>query len=399
MDQRPRQTREQGEGIRDYRLPLAITFATSVAASSGTPLLYPVLPTMAGDLQIGASEIGLVMVAFTSPAVVLAPVLGVIGDRHSRRFNLIWGLLLYGIAGTACAFAPSLSWLLFLRVLQGIGFASITGLTIVLISDLLPVEREIQGQGWKVVIDRACMIAAPILGGFLAAFSWRYSFAPFLLCLPLALAAYLWMPETSRPTGETLRQYLEQTFFAMRQPKLRTAFMASFIRFFLDYGLFTYFSLFLALRYSADAATAGWLIALASLGSIVTAMSVGRIHAWMPTERFLMLAFAGTALGIGLLPLHPPLWLVGAGVFIFGMGGGLISPLQKSLLTRNTQPALRGGVIAVDRVIQQVAKSLSPAVMGLVLLFAELETVFWILTVFAFAGAAVLAAADRKQRT
>jgi MFS family permease len=243
--------------LPDYRAPLAITFATSVAASAGSSLLYPVLPVIGDDLQISASEIGLVMVAFTSPSVVLAPIFGVIGDRRSRRWMLILGLVLYGLAGGACALAPSFHWLLFLRVLQGIGFSAITGLTIILISELLSEEREIHGQGWKVVIDRVAMIAAPIAGGLLAAISWRLAFAPFLLCLPLAIAGYLWMPETSRPGGDTLRQYFTQTFFAMRQPRLRTAFATSFIRFFLDYGLFTYFSLFLALRYGASAATAG----------------------------------------------------------------------------------------------------------------------------------------------
>lgn len=381
-----------------YRGPLAITFATSVAASAGSSLLYPVLPVIAGDLQVAPSEIGLTMVAFTSPAVVLAPILGVIGDRHSRRWILILGLVLYGLAGSACALAPSFDWLLALRVLQGIGFSAVTGLTIILISDLLPEEREIHGQGWKVVIDRIAMILAPIMGGFLAAISWRLAFAPFLLCLPLAIAGWLWMPETSRPGGETLRQYFTQTYFAIRQPRLRTAFTTNFIRFFLDYGLFTYFSLFLALRYGASAATAGWLIAISSAGSIVTAVSIGHIHTRMPTERFLVVAFAGSAFALVMLPLHPPIWLVGVAVFVFGMANGLISPLQKSLLTRNTQPALRGGVISVDRVIQQIAKSLAPAVIGLLLLVAELEMVFWCLAAFSIAGVFVMALADRKRR-
>ncbi|HET7681825.1 MAG TPA: MFS transporter [Xanthobacteraceae bacterium] len=394
MDARP----TAQSGLPDYRAPLAITFATSVAASSGSSLLYPVLPVIAADLQINASEIGLVMVAFTSPAVVLAPVLGVIGDRHSRRLILILGLMLYGIAGAACALAPSFHWLLFLRVLQGIGFSAITGLTIILISELLPEEREIHGQGWKVVIDRIAMIGAPILGGFLAAISWRLAFAPFLFCVPLGIAAWLWMPETARPGGETLRQYFAQTFFAMRQPKLRTAFATSFIRFFLDYGLFTYFSLFLALRYGASAATAGWLVALSSVGSIVTAISVGRIHKRMPTERFLVVAFGASALALAILPFQPPLWLIGAAVFVFGMAGGLLSPLQKSLLTRNTQPALRGGVISVDRVIQQVAKSLAPAAMGLLLLVAELEVVFWCLAALSVGGVMFMAMAERQHR-
>lgn len=384
--------------LPDYRAPLAVTFATSVAASSGASLLYPVLPLIASDLKIDPSEIGLVVVAFASPSIVLAPVFGVIGDRYSRRWMLILGLLLYGLAGSACAFATSLSSLLALRVLQGIGFSAITGLTLILISELLPEEKEIHGQGWKVVIDRVAMVGAPIAGGFLAAISWRLAFAPFFLCVPLALAGYLWMPETSRPGGGTLKQYFAETFLAMRVPRLRTAFAASFLRFFLDYGLFTYFSLFLALRYGATAATAGWLVGLSSVGSIITAISIGRIHRWMPPERFLVLAFTGSALGILLLPMQPPLWAVGIAVFVFGMAGGLISPLQKSLLTRNTQPSLRGGVISVDRVIQQIAKSVAPALMGLLLLVAELEAVFWLLGAFGLIGVGFMLFADRAHK-
>jgi len=59
--------RPSQHALPDYRAPLAITFATSVAASSGSSLLYPVLPVIAGDLRIDPSEIGLIMVAFTSP--------------------------------------------------------------------------------------------------------------------------------------------------------------------------------------------------------------------------------------------------------------------------------------------------------------------------------------------
>lgn len=381
-----------------YRGPLAITFATSVAVSTGSSLLYPVLPVVAADLQADASEVGLVMVAFTAPAVVLAPIFGVIGDRQSRKWMLIFGLALFGLAGSAAAFAPTFSWLLFLRVLQGVGMSALTPLTIILISDLMPEEREIHGQGLKVVIDRITMMVFPVMGGFLAAISWRLAFAPFVLSLPLALMAYLWMPETSRPGTETLRQYFRQTLQGLKEPRLTSAFATGFIRFFLDYGLFTYLSLFLALRYGASAATAGWLIAVSSAGSIVTAMSIGHIHTRMAAERFLALAFFGCSLSLAAVALHPPVWVIGVAVFVFGLGNGLLSPLQKSLLTRNTQPALRGGVISVDRVIQQIAKSLAPTLMGLLLLVAELEVVFWSLCAVGVAGALLLLLADVKHR-
>src|SRR3954464_10422655 len=94
--------------LRDvYRGPLAIAFATSIAAVSGATLLYPVLPVLAADLAVDESRIGLAMTAYTAPGLVLAPAFGILADLHGRRWILIIGLVLFGLAGGATAFAPT----------------------------------------------------------------------------------------------------------------------------------------------------------------------------------------------------------------------------------------------------------------------------------------------------
>jgi MFS family permease len=367
-------------GISDlYRGPLAISFATSVAVVSGATMLYPVLPVIADELAVDESRIGLVMVAFTAPAIVLAPLFGILADLHGRRWLLIFGLALFGVAGGAAALAPSYDWLLALRALQGVGMSALTPLTIVLISDLLSQEGEIQGQGIKVALDRVAMIVLPVVGGALALLSWRAAFVPYLIVVLLALAAWAFMPETGRPGSDSLRSYLARTSRAIREPRLTLAFATGFLRFFLDYGLFTYLPLLVALRHGATPTMSGVLIAVSAVGSIVTAVTIDRIFGKVRTELLLMLAFLASALGLAVVALGAPLWAIAIAVFVFGLGNGWISPLQKSLMTRRTPAELRGGVIAVDRVIQQVAKSLAPAVLGLLLLFAELEMVFWVL--------------------
>jgi ACDE family multidrug resistance protein len=373
------------------RAPLAITFGTSVASVSGATLLYPVLPVLAADLAVDEARIGLAMVALTAPAIVLAPLFGIVADLHGRRWMLILGLALFGLAGGAAAFAPTYDWVLACRVIQGIGVSAITPLTIVLISDLLPDELEIHGQGYKVAIDRVAMIVLPLAGGMLAALSWRYAFLPFFLIVPLALAAFFWMPETLAAGADTLRQYLARTLRAVRAPHLTLAFATGFLRFFLDYGLFTYLPLLVVLRYDASAAMSGWLIAVSAVGSILTAMNVRRIYQRQPAERLLAIAFFASAVGLAIIALKQPLWMVAVATFLFGLGNGLISPLQKSLLTRRTTASLRGGVVSVDRVIQQIAKSLAPSLMGLLILLAGLEAVFWCLC--ALSAAATLALA------
>ena len=278
--------------------------------------------------------------------------------------------------------------------------SAVTPLSVVLISDLMPEHREIHGQSTKVIIDRVAMIVLPLLGGVLAALSWRVAFLPYLAIVPLALAAYVWMPETGKPHADTLRPYLARTFKALREPRLTVAFGTGFLRFFLDYGLYTYLPLLLALRYGASAATSGWLIAFSAGGAIITALSLGYIHARVPAERLLALAFFASALALAIIGLDQPLWMIAAATFIFGLGNGLISPLQKSLMTRRTPANLRGGVISVDRVIQQIAKSLAPSLMGFLLLVAPLEAVFWTLCAASVVGTLALIWVDvRREHT
>lgn len=373
-----------------YRGPLAIAFATSIAQVAGATLLYPVLPVLAADLAIDEARIGLVMAAFTAPGIVLAPLCGILADLHGRRRMLVYGLALFGIGGAAAAFAPTFDWILVCRVVQGIGGSALLPLTIVLISDILPDEQEIQGQGIKVALDRVAMIVLPLLGGALAILSWRAAFLPYILVALLGLAAFLWMPETGQPGQDSLRRYLARTSRAIREPRLTLAFATGFLRFFLDYGLYTYLPILVALRYGAPPLVIGALIAASAVGSIVTAISISHIYGRIATEKLLALAFFASAIGVGVPAAGAPLWLIGIAIVLFGLGNGLISPLQKSLMTRRTPPELRGGVIAVDRVIQQIAKSASPALLGALLLVANLEALFWVMCAMSAAGTLAL---------
>ena len=52
-------------------------------------------------------------------------------------------------------------------------------------------------------------------------------------------------------------------------------------------------------------------------------------------------------------------------------------------------------MISVDRVIQQIAKSLAPTLMGLLLLAASLDVVFWTLCALSALGMLALIAMQR----
>lgn len=370
---------------------LSIVYAASITLMMGVNFIQPALPALSQPFQITDAQLSWMMTLFTAPAIVLSPIFGVIADLYGRRLLLGLGLIVFGIFGTAMALAPSFGWLLAFRALQGVGFSAVIPLTIVLIGDLLEGDNEISGQGLKVFLDRIGYFIFPPLGGVLAAVAWFWPFACYVIAVPVGLIALLWMPETKGKSGEKATRYIGDILRLARHPRLVIAFSAGFLRFFLDYGFLTYFPLFLVRTQNISTATAGLLYIFFAIGAMLTSSQAGRIAAGRDKANILFLAFVVSGGAVLAVPFIHGVWLVGAALFFYGLANGVISPMQKSLLTQNAPTELRGGIVSCDRLIQQVSKTTSTSVVGLLLVSAELPTIFWLLGILSFISVALMA--------
>ena len=381
-----------GEMSRDRSRALSIVYAASISLMMGVNFIQPALPALTVPFGVSDSALSLIMTLFTAPAIVLSPIFGIIADLYGRRLLLAGGLMIFGIFGTAMAFAPTFGWLLAFRTLQGIGFSAVIPLTIVLIGDLLEGEQEIGGQGLKVFLDRVGYMVFPPLGGLLATIAWFWPFIFYILTIPVGFAALLWMPETKgKNKGDGTLAYIGDMLRLTRHPRLVIAFSAGFLRFFLDYGFLTYFPLFLVRTHGISTATAGILYIFFSIGAMITASQAGRIAAGRDKANVLFIAFVISGAAVALVPTVPGLWLVGGALFFYGLANGVISPMQKSLLTQNAPAELRGGIVSFDRLIQQVSKTTSTFIVGLLLVSANLSTIFWFLGILSFISVGLMA--------
>ncbi|MBI2998378.1 MAG: MFS transporter [Deltaproteobacteria bacterium] len=381
-----------GELVPAKRKALALVYLSSVMIIMGVNFIQPALPAMIEPLGISESALGLVMTVYTAPAIFLSPLFGIVADLYGRRLLLAWGLVLFGISGAAVALAPSFLWVLILRAIQGIVFSAVIPLTIVLIGDLLEGDSEVGGQGLKVFLDRVGYLILPPLGGLLAIIAWFWPFLFYALAVPLGLCALIWMPETKGHVESGTWSYLGNTLRLARHPRLIVAFSAGFLRFFLDYGFLTYFPLFLVRTHGISTATAGLLYAFFSAGAMLTSSQAGRLAVGHDKARLLFVAFLISGIALVAVPLVPGVWLVGAALFFYGLANGVISPMQKSLLTQNAPTELRGGIVSFDRLIQQVSKTVSTTVVGLLLVAANLSTIFWLLGILSFVSVGLMAA-------
>ena len=115
---------------------------------------------------------------------------GWLTDAHGRRRIFTLGLAAFGVSSLLSGFAPSLEWLIALRVLQGVSGALIVPGSLALVTASFSGEEQARAFGVWSGASAGVAIVGPALGGVLVdMLSWR---AVFLINVPLVLAA-VWM--------------------------------------------------------------------------------------------------------------------------------------------------------------------------------------------------------------
>ncbi|XP_015994289.1 protein spinster homolog 3 isoform X2 [Rousettus aegyptiacus] len=101
-------------------------------------IIAGVLLDVQNFFQISDSNAGLLQTVFIGCLLLSAPVFGYLGDRHSRKATLSFGILLWSGAGLSSSFiSPQYSWLFFLfRGAVGTGTASYSTIAPTVLGDL-----------------------------------------------------------------------------------------------------------------------------------------------------------------------------------------------------------------------------------------------------------------------
>jgi EmrB/QacA subfamily drug resistance transporter len=176
-------------GAEHPRLVLTVTILASSLAFIDGSVVNVGLPAIARTLRADAADLQWVVNGYLLPLSALLLLGGAAGDRFGRRRLLIAGIALFALASAACAWAPSLAWLLVGRVTQGIGAAMLMPNSLAILGDAFGGEARGRAIGTWAAAGAAAGAIGPVLGGGLIdTVGWR---AIFLLNLPVAGAAIL----------------------------------------------------------------------------------------------------------------------------------------------------------------------------------------------------------------
>lgn len=142
------------------------------------------LPAMQSDLTATSTDLQWVVNAYLLMLGSFMLIGGSFGDRFGLRRVFMLGTALFGVASFACAFAPSLPWLIAARALQGLGGALLVPNSLALIARHF--EKDERGRAIGTWAGASALTTAlgPVIGGWLVD-QWGWP-AVFFLIPPLA---------------------------------------------------------------------------------------------------------------------------------------------------------------------------------------------------------------------
>ncbi|RTL62327.1 MAG: MFS transporter [Hyphomicrobiales bacterium] len=213
------------------------------------------LPAIAGALG-SVERVSWIVVAYLIATTIAAPMYGQLRDIYGSQRMMFLALGVFLGSSVLCAIAPSVEFLAFARVLQGLGGGGLMTLSQSLIGETIPPRERARYQGYLAAVMVTSSTFGPVAGGYLTEhFGWR---SVFFVNVPLVLVA---MALTTRLPS---RSSVEQTWhFDVRGLVLFVGFVVPFL---------------LALEI-------GQRMSLAALPGVIFMLSVAVVCAWLLVRR------------------------------------------------------------------------------------------------------------------
>ena len=370
------QSKGQKKIYRDTNLNIIL--CVTLTAVLGFSIIIPAFPKIVQELNISTQDVGLLISAFAFPGIILVLPLGVLADRFSRKKILVPSLMLFGIAGVACAFARDFNLLLILRFFQGIGAAPLLGLNVTIIGDLYSSKERTTAIGYNSSVLHLGAAIYPAIGGALAMLAWYY---PFLLCImaiPVGLLVLFSLKSPEPRKDEHLKKYLSSAWHSIKNRQAVWLFVASTVSHLILFGSYlTYFPLLIGDSFGASPFIIGLIMASMSLTNAFTASQLGKLAKVYSEKNLIKVAFILYPLALIIIPFVSNLWLFLIPTIIFGIANGINVPSIITLLAGSAHMKHRAVFIAVNEMVMLLGITLGPLLMGAIFGIWGMSSVFY----------------------
>jgi len=183
-----------------YRSKVLIVAALCVAlfvATINQGIVATAAQNIVADIG-GFEQFTWLFAGFSLTSAVAVPVVGKLSDIYGQKPVMIWSMVLFLAATTACGLALDMPQLIVARGVQGIGFAGVMGSAWIIMAALWAPADRAKWMGVTAAGFTLSGVLGPVLGGVVSEeLTWRWIF---FLALPVGGIALVllaaWMPTT-----------------------------------------------------------------------------------------------------------------------------------------------------------------------------------------------------------
>jgi len=366
------------------RSPLFAIFLIVFVDVLGVGITVPVLPLFAKN-QLGASafEVGLISAVYFAVQTLAAPQLGRLSDRVGRRPVLIISQLGTLTALLMSAWAPSYTWLLLARALDGLTGGNIS-VAFAYVGDVSRPEERARAMGVINAGFGAGFMFGPALGGYIGGLYGPR--VPFLAAAAVSLVAIVLsafrLKESRRPapalagaTGGAGSPPVGEAQLSFAQiARLPGVSRILVIGFFTQLAMLCFTSMWVLWADQTFLSTyaegertklAGQVFTVLGACQLVTqAFLVGRLVKGIGEKRMVVLGLVTRGLAWATTALWPGLWVVFACMPFASFGSGIAQPALMALLTFAIPTQARGQAIGVLAAAESMGRVLGPLLAG-----------------------------------
>lgn len=194
---------------------ILILGALSAFAPLAIDFYLPGFPAMAVAFGTDEKHIQLTLAVYFTGLAIGQLIYGPLADRFGRRIPLLSGVTLFTVASLACAYAPSLEWLIGARFVQALGGCAGMVISRAVVSDKCDAVGSAKVFSQLMLVVGLAPILAPMLGGVMVSlWGWQSIFlALTVFSVGAGVAVAVGLPESfpahqpRQPLSGALRQY------------------------------------------------------------------------------------------------------------------------------------------------------------------------------------------------
>jgi EmrB/QacA subfamily drug resistance transporter len=204
-----------GEGER--LIALIVAAALFMQNLDGT-VIATALPAMAAAFHADPVHMNVALTAYLFAVAVFVPASGWMADRYGTRQVFRAAIAVFTLGSVLCGRAETLPFLVFARVVQGVGGAMMLPVGRLILLRTIPKARLVSAMAWVTMPALVGPVIGPPLGGLILTYSsWRWIFD---INVPIGIAgivlASLYVPDRREAPGpfDLLGLFLSGAAFA-----------------------------------------------------------------------------------------------------------------------------------------------------------------------------------------